>query len=73
MPETSAVVEDKAVPPVAVVYHLILVPVATKLATVEPEHKVCVALPVGAGVVEFTVIVMFFLQVTPFVVTSTQY
>jgi hypothetical protein len=50
-----------------------LVPVAVKLETVEPEHKVCVAFPVGAGVVEVTVIVINFLQVTPFVVTSTQY
>jgi hypothetical protein len=39
----------------------------------EPIHKVCVVSPVGAGVVELTVIVINFLHVTPFVVISTQY
>ena len=62
------------VPPVDASYHWIAVPVATKSATVGAgiAQKVCVAAPVGAGVVLFTVIVTDFLQVTPFTVTSHQ-
>ena len=39
---------SKGFPPVLVAYHLILVPVADKFAMVEPEHKVCEVLAVGA-------------------------
>ena len=37
MVATSAVVVANAVPPVATLYHLRAVPVATKSATVEPD------------------------------------
>ena len=47
MPDTKAVVETKAVPPVAAAYHFIFVPVATKFATVAEPQKDC-ALAVGA-------------------------
>ena len=56
----------------AVSYHCILSPVAVKSAIVEAEQKVCSESPVGAsGAV--TLIVTYSLQVTPLVVTSTQY
>ena len=45
---------DNAEPPLEAAYHLILLPVALKLATVDdtPEQNVCVDEPVGAeGVV----------------------
>ena len=48
MPVAKAVVLANAVPPVAALYHLIPVPVATKLATVEPLQNVC-ADAVGAA------------------------
>ena len=51
MPLVKAVVDAKAVPPVEVLYHLILVPVAVKFATVALaiSQKVWL-LAVGAGV-----------------------
>ena len=55
MPLANTVVLANAVPPVDALYHLIPVPVATKLATVEPLQNVC-ADAVGAAVV-FTVTV----------------
>ena len=74
MPLTKGVVVANAEPPVAAAYHLIPVPVAVKLATVGVglAQKVCVAAPVGAAGIGFTVIVIFFLHVTPFTVTSHQ-
>ena len=48
VPEVSAVFVFNAVPPVLVEYHLIVEPVATKLATVPLLQKVWAALPVGA-------------------------
>ena len=50
MPEVNAVVEDKAVPPVAVLYHFNAVPVAVKSATVALLQKDW-ALAVGAATV----------------------
>ena len=43
MPVTKVVVLAKAVPPVKATYHLIVVPVATKFATVPEVQKVCAA------------------------------
>ena len=48
MPETKAVVEAKEVPPDAAAYQFIVVPVATKLATVAEPQKDC-AIEVGAA------------------------
>ena len=47
-------------------------PVAVRSATVEASQKVCSASPVGAAR-DVTLIVIYSLQVTPLVVTSTQY
>ena len=44
------VVVANGVPPFSAEYHLIPVPFATKFATLAIEQKVCVAVPVGAGV-----------------------
>jgi hypothetical protein len=49
VPEVSAVLVFNALPPVLVEYHLIVEPVATKLATVPLLQKVCAAEPVGAA------------------------
>ena len=49
MPFVSAVLVLKTPPPVLVAYHLMLVPVAVRLATVPLLQKVCAALPVGAA------------------------
>ena len=54
MPVASAVVDAKAVPPVAAEYHWILLPVATKLATVAAPQKLC-ADAVGAVGLSLTV------------------
>ena len=51
VPLVRAVLVLSAVPPVLVAYHWIAVPVAVRLAIVPLLQKVCVALPVGAGVV----------------------
>lgn len=48
MPVAKTVLIANAVPPVATEYHCRLLPVATKLATVEPEAKVY-ELAVGAA------------------------
>ena len=59
-------------PPVAASYHWMLSPVTVNSATVAASQNSCSASPVGtAGAV--TLIVMYSLHVTPFVVTSTQY
>ena len=50
MPFTNANVGDNKFPPVASSYHWIVVPVATKLATVALLQKVWFPLPVGVGV-----------------------
>ena len=63
MPSNKDVVSDNAVPPVAVVYHLILLPVAVKLETVatgEPQ-KTWTGFPVGVAGTGLTVI---FIEVT---------
>jgi hypothetical protein len=49
VPLTRAVLVPNALPPVLVEYHLIVEPVATKLATVPLLQKVWAALPVGAA------------------------
>ncbi len=47
----------KTLPPVLVEYHLMLVPVAVRLATVPLLQKLWEALPVGAAGTAFTVMV----------------
>jgi hypothetical protein len=49
VPLTKAVLVLNALPPVLVEYHLIVEPVATKLATVPLLQNVCEAVPVGAA------------------------
>ena len=49
VPLTRAVLVPNALPPVLVEYHLIVEPVATKLATVPLLQNVCEAVPVGAA------------------------
>jgi hypothetical protein len=49
VPFTSAVLVFNALPPVLAEYHLIVEPVATKLATVPLLQNVCEAVPVGAA------------------------
>jgi hypothetical protein len=51
MPLDSIVVAAIDCPPVAEVYHWIAVPVAERSETIAPEHSICIAAPVGAGVV----------------------
>ena len=48
VPFASAVLVLKTLPPELVEYHLMLVPVAVKFATVPLLQKLCEALPVGA-------------------------
>ena len=48
VPFVSAVLVLKMLPPELVEYHLMLVPVAVRLATVPLLQKLCEALPVGA-------------------------
>ena len=48
VPFVRAVLVFKTLPPVLVEYHLMLVPVAVRLATVPLLQKLCAALPVGA-------------------------
>ena len=57
VPLTRAVLVFNALPPVLVEYHLIVEPVATKLATVPLLQNDCAALPVGAAGSPVTVIV----------------
>ena len=49
VPLTRAVLVFNALPPVLVEYHLIVEPIATKLATVPLLQKVWAELPVGAA------------------------
>ena len=49
VPFVSAELELKTLPPVLVVYHWIVVPVAVRLATVPLLQKLWEALPVGAA------------------------
>jgi hypothetical protein len=49
VPLTKAVLVPNALPPVLVEYHLIVEPVATKLATVPLLQNACEAVPVGAA------------------------
>ena len=48
MPFMRDVLLFKTLPPVLAAYHLMLVPVAVRLATVPLLQTVCVALPAGA-------------------------
>jgi hypothetical protein len=55
VPLLRAVLVLKTLPPVLVEYHLMLVPVAVRFATVPLLQKVWEALPVGAAGTAFTV------------------
>ena len=52
MPFDNEVVGARALPPVALVYQLIFVPLAIKFDTTAELQKVCILLPVGIDVVQ---------------------